>query len=1204
MAPSQEEELEVRSLVRSYSDEVVGRLPTSQLATVLAAEARAEDIDAPPLYPEHWRAFFESPPSDSIEGNPFTELISVESAKLREKWTKFQNNCPVQDRLTLSQTEPTIDGVIDTVTQLQTVWQKQRHAGAGHTGKVRRMFHRFCGTVDSHSDLLKILPSGNEYVSIFAGSLNAIVKASVNHEHVAEGLADSLCRINDAVADVQLDLELFGTDEMRRLVADLYAHVFLFLGGVMDWIGERRRKRLLDSFNSNLADKFDTEVGKVEALAGRIARLSAQSGRVEGRVTRVTVEAIRADQRVGLRSIERGQAELAYRLERQEREMKEQLAARDGADPKELARCIVEQLMQTGLGYFEQNGWGMLGDGVQGRVVEEQQLLSQRRLIAAETPPDETTPATTTYTRDAVALHTAAYEDYFNRDRVRLPNDPSKSPATVQASTLSALSDWTASPERGPLWLAGRPFFEARDLANPLSRLAATFVDLAGGSGIPTASYFCELRRGGSGEPQERPIPEVQGALALAYALVRQMVELLLVKFETEVDMSARRLARLDGTTGTWGEVVVLMGELLSLMPKTFFCVVDGLQWLDGRESDRYLADVVGLLYARGVKVLYTTTGRSGVLLNVLEASETIEVQVKRRGDEEDGKGGGDGHAEAGTDDVAGTGGGDRHRGRGACRGLAGGRRRHGGGLGRGDGDGAVVGGRVGLGDAARGGGVVDGLGDRGGADRDGHGVDDGVGGDGLGDRAGSRGDGAVAAGKGRLGDDGHGGGGLGRDGGGRDGVGLGHERGGLVLGRAVDGAGLAPGQGAGRGGVEGRGGGGGAGGGGQASRGGDRGRVAAGRTGGNGDVTTSGASGLTAGRLGTTSGTRGNGDVAASRSGGLGAASRSGGDGDVTAGGASGGRAGLGDGADGGVGRDDLGHHGGGLVLGRAVGDRGRAGGHGVDVGRVDGRGGQLHRRGGDGDRGTRDADGRVGVASGGRAGDGGASSGGSAGGGRGQRDDDRGGLGGRRNTSRGLGLVLVAALIVVSGGGDSARAGLGGDGRAGGRDGGTGGGGAGGRSRHGSRSLGLLVAVLIVVSGGSGGGGLDAGAGDGGRDRGQGHGGRGGRGGLGGRVQNASASRRDAGTVGLAGVDPNGGDSRGLGTQEVLAQAHGDTLTVLGVDDIAVAVVGVAGAGLGVGGHEGGSAGEDDGGTHLSQQTQFKSGRVTSCLQAVPKE
>ncbi|TLS28201.1 hypothetical protein PpBr36_00037 [Pyricularia pennisetigena] len=639
MTPSQEQTFQMTQLVRSYSDEVESRLPSSQLATVIAAEARVEDRDCPLSYPGHWRAFFEPPTSDST-GNALTELISIESARLREKWTRFQNNCPAQDRLALSQAEPTMDGVIDTVTQLQAAWQKQRHAGAGRTGKARRLFHRFCGSVDRHGDLLKMLPDGNEYVSILAGALSAVVKASVNHERVAEGLADSLCRINDAVADVQPDLELFGTDRVRGLVADLYAHVFLFLGGVMDWIAETRRRRLLDSFSSSLADRFDAEVGRVEALAARIARLAAQGGRVEARVARATVEAIRADQRVGLRSIERRQAELACRLERQAADVREQLAARDGADPKELARCIVEQLVQTGLGYLEQNGWGTVEEGQQQQQHQQhqhqqqrqhhhQQLPSPRRLDPAKLPRDVTAPATTTCTRDSVALHTAAYEDYFDRARVRLPRDPSSPPATAQASTLTALGDWTASAGRGALWLAGRPFVGARDLQNPLSGLAAAFVDLAAKSGIPTASYFCELRRGGRPEHGSR---EVQGARALAYALIRQMVELLLVEFETAADLSARRLARLDGTTETWAEVVALMGDLLGLMPQTFFCVVDGLQWLDGSESEQYLADLVGLLHARGVKVLYTTTGRSGVLLNLLEAGEAVEVQL-RRGD-------------------------------------------------------------------------------------------------------------------------------------------------------------------------------------------------------------------------------------------------------------------------------------------------------------------------------------------------------------------------------------------------------------------------------------------------------------------------------------------------------------------------------------------------------------------------------------------
>lgn len=53
-------------------------------------------------------------------------------------------------------------------------WQSKRRQG--RIGKAQGFFHSFCGTLKSHSSLLKLLPESNEYVAIFAGSLNAVIK--------------------------------------------------------------------------------------------------------------------------------------------------------------------------------------------------------------------------------------------------------------------------------------------------------------------------------------------------------------------------------------------------------------------------------------------------------------------------------------------------------------------------------------------------------------------------------------------------------------------------------------------------------------------------------------------------------------------------------------------------------------------------------------------------------------------------------------------------------------------------------------------------------------------------------------------------------------------------------------------------------------------------------------------------------------------
>ena len=112
----------------------------------------------------------------TVGRDPIVEVISIESSRLRKKWIAFQNCCPREDRLDLQNSEPTVDGVVDMASKMMNAWQATRERSRG--GRAILRFHRFCQGLDSHSNLLKILPEGNQYVSIFTGSLNAVMKVS------------------------------------------------------------------------------------------------------------------------------------------------------------------------------------------------------------------------------------------------------------------------------------------------------------------------------------------------------------------------------------------------------------------------------------------------------------------------------------------------------------------------------------------------------------------------------------------------------------------------------------------------------------------------------------------------------------------------------------------------------------------------------------------------------------------------------------------------------------------------------------------------------------------------------------------------------------------------------------------------------------------------------------------------------------------
>lgn len=75
-----------------------------------------------------------------------------------------------------SQFEPTIEGVIKVTQQAFARWEEKKKEG--FTGMTKALFHRFCDGINSHKSMLKVLPEGNEYVSLFTGVLAVIINVS------------------------------------------------------------------------------------------------------------------------------------------------------------------------------------------------------------------------------------------------------------------------------------------------------------------------------------------------------------------------------------------------------------------------------------------------------------------------------------------------------------------------------------------------------------------------------------------------------------------------------------------------------------------------------------------------------------------------------------------------------------------------------------------------------------------------------------------------------------------------------------------------------------------------------------------------------------------------------------------------------------------------------------------------------------------
>lgn len=175
------------------------------------------------------------------------------------------------------------------------------------------------------------------------------------------------------------------------------------------------------------------------------------------------------------------------------------------------------------------------------------------------------------------------------------------------------------------LWLDG-PSTEGPDSDNPLMLLAGKIINATDENHLNIISYFCEIPR-----YADRAVSrEIQALVALLYALIRQLIELLPPRFSSIVDFSEERFLGLEGTLESWEEALHVFRDLLELVPgSVLFCVIDGLHVLDYKTIEKPLALLLGQLRHTNnkLRVLFTTSGRSYCLGREMKFNESVVIE-------------------------------------------------------------------------------------------------------------------------------------------------------------------------------------------------------------------------------------------------------------------------------------------------------------------------------------------------------------------------------------------------------------------------------------------------------------------------------------------------------------------------------------------------------------------------------------------------
>ena len=165
---------------------------------------------------------------------------------------------------------------------------------------------------------------------------------------------------------------------------------------------------------------------------------------------------------------------------------------------------------------------------------------------------------------------------------------------------------------------------------SPAYQLAAAICSFAIQAKIPIIHFSCTPSVEDNGKSEEK---ESEVLVHLVYSLITQLIEILPEEFQFNEKIP---IAHLDGTIKTFASALHTLKILLDASPSPLLCIIDNLQHLeDPATENEHLIRLLSVLRAhresctttspaRSFKVLFTTSGRSTALVEVLEPYEMV----------------------------------------------------------------------------------------------------------------------------------------------------------------------------------------------------------------------------------------------------------------------------------------------------------------------------------------------------------------------------------------------------------------------------------------------------------------------------------------------------------------------------------------------------------------------------------------------------
>ncbi|KAL8734031.1 MAG: hypothetical protein Q9166_001792 [cf. Caloplaca sp. 2 TL-2023] len=581
---------EAKQMVRKFSWKAYSEHSDDDLVQSLvvatATDTQKEEVEG--TLERQWGELFDSSTGEKSNQSQEEIILASSTDELAKSYKAFQKCLPKGHVSRIEDGPPRFKAVYEAVATADSAWKKNRERT--NVGRMKTLFGKVCGSLENHRTLFAVIPSGDKYISLVAGSISAIVKATVNHDKIAEAVSTALDDLSDDARYWRETLEVYrGHARIREYIARLYVVIFKFLVNIMTKWMKSSVTRFMRSFESDfLKDEIEAKKSEIRDLERKFEREGSLA------TQKIMTHAPTKEDIAAIVSESQARFQLEWLLE-----------------IEQLKRDLGQTMKHTLQDEFLSSLWTQRNE-----IYSDPSLPIPRLREASMVSGAHGHPAASYLKRQILLTARRRLQQNSQQEHVSTLVAQSQD-LSVHIEIFDRIQRWNAASGPQLLWIQG-PF--QAPIPSRYTILNTYVLATAQRASVPALSYFCD-----------RDTDMVQ----MIYSLILQIIELIPDDFHSDLDFTSARFEMLDGTDESLTDAIDLLKDLLAVGPYLVFMLIDGLQRLDRATNAGPMDKLLEVLcsvgrgecrsISRTVKVLLTTDGIVEALMS-LRLDERLDV--------------------------------------------------------------------------------------------------------------------------------------------------------------------------------------------------------------------------------------------------------------------------------------------------------------------------------------------------------------------------------------------------------------------------------------------------------------------------------------------------------------------------------------------------------------------------------------------------